>query len=152
MKYLVVSDSHGNFNKLLNIIESNSEISKIIFLGDGIRDIDDLSALYPDKTFYTVSGNCDLMSLRPSWDIIETSKGKILYAHGDAFSVKASLGRLALETAKNGCSIALFGHTHIPITEFREGIEMFNPGSAADGRYGVLSLTDKGLYTEHKTL
>ena len=152
MEFLVVSDSHGNFNKFNDVIMSHSDINTIFFLGDGMREFDDIYDLYPQKTFYSVSGNCDLMSLKPSWNTVITGQGKILYTHGDAFGVKNGLSRLVEAAKKSGARLALFGHTHIPLNEEREGVYLFNPGSLGkSGSFGICRLDERGFSAEHKT-
>lgn len=153
LEFLVVSDSHGNFDRFNNVIMSHPNINTIFFLGDGMREFEDIYDLYPQKTFYSVSGNCDLMSMKPSWNTVVTSQGKILYTHGDAFGVKSGLSRLVDAAQKAGARLALFGHTHIPINEEREGIFLFNPGSLGQSyRYGICRLDGNGFFAEHKTL
>ena len=140
MEFLVASDSHGNFNKLYNMVMDNGNINEIFFLGDGARDIEDVISLFPSKKIYYVSGNCDLMSLRPSWDIKKMRQGKILYTHGDVFGVKTGLSKLVLAAKKEGADIALFGHTHIKFFEEREGVFLINPGSISKGEYAIVSI------------
>jgi len=153
LKFLVISDSHGHFDRFNSVIEKHNDIETIFFLGDGMREFDDISFIYPNKTFYCVSGNCDLMSLKPSCNLLNTSQGKILYTHGDAYGVKNGLGKLALEAKNRGVILALFGHTHIPFFENREGIYLFNPGSLGASRsYGIIEIKGNNVIAEHKTL
>ena len=51
MKALVLSDSHGSFQSIMNAVESEKDISLIIFAGDIQRDADDIAAAYPDIPF-----------------------------------------------------------------------------------------------------
>ena len=39
MRYLVISDTHGYKNYLNRILEKESDIKNIIFLGDGLNDV-----------------------------------------------------------------------------------------------------------------
>lgn len=41
MKALVLSDSHGSFQSIMNAVESEKDISLIIFAGDIQRDADE---------------------------------------------------------------------------------------------------------------
>lgn len=59
MKALVLSDSHGSFQSIMNAVESEKDISLIIFAGDIQRDADDIAAAYPDIPFEYVLGNND---------------------------------------------------------------------------------------------
>ena len=153
MKFLIISDTHGNFNAFNNVVEINNDIDIIFFLGDGTREAEDIMDIYPQKTVYAVSGNCDLMSLAPSTNIATISEGKILYTHGDAFGVKCGLGKLHMKAKSSGVKIALFGHTHIPFYEEREEIHLFNPGSLGQsGKYGICTIQNGNILFEHKEL
>ena len=153
MKFLVISDSHGNFERFNRVLKMHNEIETIFFLGDGMREFDDVSFLYPNKIFYGVSGNCDFMSLKPSSDLLNTCQGKILYTHGDAYGVKNGLGKLTIDAKNKGAILALFGHTHIPFFENREGVYLFNPGSlGSGGNYGIVQINGNDVLAEHKTL
>ncbi|MBQ9384212.1 MAG: metallophosphoesterase family protein, partial [Ruminiclostridium sp.] len=53
----------------------------------------------------------------------------------------------------NGCSAALFGHTHVPVNEMSNGILLFNPGSTSLPRggnkptYGKITVDESGNIT-----
>ena len=57
-RILVLSDSHSYFDKALKIFEKEKP-DIVIAAGDGIGDIDDLSYVHPEATYYMVKGNCD---------------------------------------------------------------------------------------------
>ena len=59
MKIVVLSDSHGEFNKLVKIIEKELP-DKVIFTGDFSQDGIDLSYAYNKLEFYIVKGNTDV--------------------------------------------------------------------------------------------
>ena len=50
-------------------------------------------------------------------------------------------------THKRNADIVLFGHTHLPITEYDDELYLLNPGSLqyADGTYGIIDITDAGI-------
>ena len=50
-------------------------------------------------------------------------------------------------THKRNADIVLFGHTHLPITEYDDELYLLNPGSLqyTDGTYGVIDITDAGI-------
>lgn len=152
MKFLVASDSHGALARIIEMIMTHPEIDNIIFLGDGERDIEDLMSVYEDHKYYVVSGNCDHFSNRPDFDVIDTSKGRILYTHGHRFFVKNGLTTLKSAAKQLNAQIVLYGHTHIPKTDESEGVLYFNPGSIKNDEYGILELNEKGCYTTHCTL
>ena len=57
-----------------------------------------------------------------------------------------------------GAAIGLFGHTHLPTLEERDGVTLFNPGSIGAPRfggpsYGLLQLYENGeVKLQHKEL
>lgn len=59
-------------------------------------------------------------------------------AHGHCHFVSLGLRDLAETARANGCSVAMFGHTHRPLIEESGGITVINPGSLSfprqDGR------------------
>ena len=56
MRLLVLSDSHGRKNLLLEAVELHPEADAVIFLGDGERDIEFLKELHPEIKLYAVCG------------------------------------------------------------------------------------------------
>ena len=122
MRLLVLSDSHGRKNLLLQVVELHPEADAVIFLGDGERDIDFLKELHPEIKLYAV------------------------YAvHGHYESVKYSLAVLMQKAHNCSASIALYGHTHVPDTKYEDGILYVNPGSISVGKYAMVDITDKGI-------
>ena len=148
MRVLVVSDVHGDFRGLCQAIEQQPTAKTVFFLGDGLRQAEDAADLYPDRTFYTVPGNCDFGA-----DAIpirqETVGGKRFYfTHGHRHDVKYTLYRLELAAREAEADIALFGHTHNPYEEYVDGLYLFNPGSLRYGRtYGYVDIVGDRLIT-----
>lgn len=148
MRVLVVSDVHGKLNLLREAIEAQPTARNVIFLGDGLRQVEDVMELYPDRTFYTVPGNCDFgaggIPIRQ-----ETFGGKRFYfTHGHLHDVKYTLYRLDMAAREAGADIALFGHTHVPYEEYADGMYLFNPGSLGHDRtYGYVDVEGGGIRT-----
>lgn len=148
MRVLVVSDVHGKRNLLCQAIEAQPTARDVIFLGDGLRQVEDVMDLYPDRTFYTVPGNCDFgansLPIRQ-----ETFGGKRFYfTHGHLHGVKYGLYRLDLAAREAGADIALFGHTHVAYEEYADGMYLFNPGSLGyDYSYGYVDIVGNGIRT-----
>ena len=57
MKLIVISDTHGRPSRILEVLKRHPSYDALIFLGDGLRDIDYVS----DEIhgLYAVRGNCD---------------------------------------------------------------------------------------------
>ncbi len=148
MRVLVVSDVHGKLNLLREAIEAQPTARNVIFLGDGLRQVEDVMDLYPDRTFYTVPGNCDFgaggIPIRQ-----ETFGGKRFYfTHGHLHDVKHTLYRLDMAAREAGADMALFGHTHVPYEEYADGMYLFNPGSLGyDRTYGYVDIEGGGIRT-----
>jgi len=152
MKLLVLSDSHGNDEQLLNIIMEHPDVHAIIFLGDGERDFDRVvhsGFVTADKEICQVRGNCDLASMRPDAVIREFGGVRFLMTHGHEQKVKLSFwGLVDFAKAKN-CSVALYGHTHYKSVDVKEGITLINPGSAREGSFCVLEVKDGKVLILH---
>ena len=56
MTILVLSDSHGRSDNVSRAIEAAGRVDAILFLGDGLRDVEYLST---DAPIYSVRGNGD---------------------------------------------------------------------------------------------
>jgi predicted phosphodiesterase len=61
MKILILSDSHGDV-ETLNLVTANETPDMIIFLGDGIKDAEQLSKNYPGIQMLKVLGNMDIQA------------------------------------------------------------------------------------------
>lgn len=142
MKILVLSDSHGNFNSILRALDRESDIQFVIHAGDIQRDVDDLRDLRPDLTCAAVAGNNEFFhsfSQDPSQRIFTLEGKRIFLTHGHLFSVKQTLSQLAQAARAAEAEICIFGHTHKPYLEERNGILFFNPGSSSNS-YGILEI------------
>ena len=147
MRIIVISDSHGNTRNIERAVENQPEANIIIHLGDGVDDIVDLEFVYRDKQFYQVAGNCDWGSSLPLEGELKVADKTIFFVHGHEYKVKTSLQHIKLEARKRNADIVLFGHTHLPITEYDDELYLLNPGSLqyTDGTYGVIDITDAGI-------
>ena len=138
-KLLVLSDSHGARDAIKRILnKEQNNVDAVIFLGDGLRDLEQALAFFPHLRVYSVAGNCDYGALEP------------------LDGVKYDLDTLADAAAARGAEVALFGHSHIPHAEQRGKVFLFNPGSCGrcytgPDTYGLLTL-ENGAVTayEHK--
>ena len=127
-RLIVVSDTHGNYKAVEELLPLIAENDYVIHLGDGAGDMRAVREVHPDKV-YTVGGNCDFFSAYPREGELEIENIKIFFCHGDRYGVKRELRSLALEAKRRGCDVALYGHTHqANITEI-EGVMLINPGS-----------------------
>lgn len=145
MRLLVISDSHGRVGKVRDIIMTHNEADAVIFLGDGERDIDSVAESFPEKKFFCVCGNCDLYSQNPETRL-EFFAGKRVYCtHGYLEKVKYGDDLLFETGVSKGADIILYGHTHRPVTDYRNGVYIMNPGTASMGEYGFVDITSAGI-------
>ena len=151
-KILVLSDSHSYFDKVLKIFEKEKP-DIVIGAGDGIKDIDDLSYVYPEAKYYMVKGNCDFFNRSHSEEnLFEIDGTKFFLTHGHLYEVKRSLSSVKEIGKKLNASVVVFGHTHKPYIERENDIILFNPGAAEEGRYGMIILENGNIELFHKQL
>lgn len=149
MRILVLSDIHGDSTSAMNAIADQPTANTILFLGDGIGVIDKMMDLYPQKTFYSVAGNCDFSSIEPTTRILELGGKRILMTHGHEYHVKFGISNAVNTAKRNCCDILLYGHTHNPETHYDDGLYVMNPGSLArcnSNTYGVIDIVDNGIF------
>ncbi|MFA9558643.1 metallophosphoesterase family protein [Evansella sp. AB-rgal1] len=148
MKALIMSDSHGWTQEVLEIIQRHEhEIDAIFHCGDS-----ELNSDSPElKSMNTVSGNCDFGSDFPN-EITEDIKGyRFFVAHGHLLNVKMTEMNLLYKGKEVGAQIVCFGHTHIPVVLKEDGIIILNPGSIRlprqwnVGTYAIVEAEDEQI-------
>lgn len=153
-KLLILSDSHNSTGAVERILHAESDATAVIFLGDGLRDLEEALTLYPKIKVYAVAGNCDFGALEPLDGLATFDQVVVFYTHGHMYGVKYDLDTLTDAATARGAEVALFGHTHIPVAEQRGSVFLFNPGSCGrcytgPNTYGVLTL-DQGKIISHE--
>lgn len=155
-KLVVISDSHNSTDAIRRILKAEPVIDAVIFLGDGLRDLERALAFRPKLRVYSVAGNCDFGALEPIDGLAAFDKVLVFYTHGHMYGVKYTLGTIADAAAARGADVALFGHTHLPVAEQCGSVFLFNPGSCGrcytgPNTYGLLTLDNgKVISAEHK--
>lgn len=124
---IVLSDTHGQKKHLSTVRPLLFEADAVIFLGDSLSDIADISK--ERGNVLVVPGNCDLFSPLPQAIVYETHCKRILLAHGHNHGVKSGLDKLVYAAKEKNCECALYGHTHIADCQTLGGIMLLNPGS-----------------------
>lgn len=152
MNILVLSDTHGEIQKALEMVKRVSvgmKVDRIIHCGDYYKD----ALRLEEETGIPVTavhGNCDGQQEREV-SVLETPAGKIAITHGHTENVKWSLQNLCYLAEEYGCRCVCFGHTHVPVNETVSGIHLLNPGSLTNPRggsrpsCGLLVATEKSL-------
>ena len=150
MKITVVSDTHGDFETLYQIVTRNTDSDLFIHLGDGEREFYDVRSAFYDKAFIFIKGNNDWEDY-PQCLVTELGGKKFYLCHGHRFDRMRLKEYLSATAVTNGCDAALFGHTHVPVNEYVNGVLLFNPGSAVLPRggnaptYGIITVSDDGI-------
>ena len=164
MKCLCFSDSHGSAYNIRQALSKHPDAEVIFFLGDGLRDLEDL-ILDRSRAWFAVQGNCDYHALLgesfvKKTDSITLMGKRIFFTHGDLYGVKYGLDGVKKLALDHNADIVLFGHTHQPLEKYiptdEGGFYLFNPGSIGGGfdgaSYGVINITDKGVLLSHGRL
>lgn len=150
MRILVVSDTHGDAWALQRAILEQPKAEVIIHLGDGAPEAANAQASFPDRRFFLIRGNCDWGSALPALRVVDLGGKRFYCTHGMAEHVKDGEYEAVLRARSAKADVLLFGHTHIPISEYREGLYILNPGSlhGTSATYGFVDVTSAGIVTQ----
>ena len=133
MKILVVSDTHGRNTNLMEIIKKVSPIDMLIHLGDycgTAKAIENMAGC----PVHMVAGNNDFCSDYPKEKIVTVGRHRIFMTHGHKYRVAYGIDNLVYKAMENNADIVMFGHTHVPMVRYEDGITIVNPGSATSPR------------------
>ncbi len=153
MKVLVFSDSHGRKELLDRMLSKEPDCKEVIFLGDGMKEIEWIEAFYPEKKFTCVRGNNDWY-FNVNGEAYKYFDGVTVFAcHGDAYNVRTTLTLLCKQAAAVNASLALYGHTHVPkmTKDDLTGVTAVNPGALCDGKYSVIEFKKGDFTVTHKS-
>jgi uncharacterized protein len=123
----VISDTHGLLRPQAVAALRGSDV--IIHAGD-VGNPDVIKALSGMAPTHVVRGNIDIGSWAASLPVTErVDVGERL------FYVLHQISQLDLAPADAGFAAVVFGHSHQPMIEMREGVLFLNPGSAGPRRF-----------------
>ncbi len=170
-KFVIFSDVHGRADRVRELVSRHRDASAFLFLGDGLRDLDETLFASVGSALVCVRGNCDAFSSSVLEEtVLDLGGARILLMHGHRYSVKSGLDRALAYASARGVDALLFGHTHLPEERyFPEGSELsdgtrlahptwaFNPGSLGEPRggkpsYGLLQIKNGQMLLSHGTL
>ncbi len=156
----VVSDTHLLSHRLTlpkTLVEGLADAELIIHAGDfcdwGVYEL--LEQLAPVEA---VAGNNDPGTIvkRLGQKKIITAGGKqIGIVHGDGGFRGSTPDRAFHSFEPDEVDVIVFGHSHVPFAEERQGVLLFNPGSPTDKRmqprysYGKLFIEGEQIRYEH---
>jgi uncharacterized protein len=127
MRIGVISDTHGLLRK--EAVEALRGMDHILHLGD-VGDITILQELEKLAPLTAIRGNVDThgeCSLLPETEVVEFAGHSLYLLH--------NLAELDLNPKAAGFAAVLYGHTHKPKIETKDGVLYFNPGSAGPRRF-----------------
>lgn len=147
MEIGVISDTHvsGPTDGLRELRETIfADVSMILHAGD-LTELEVLEA-FSDKEVVAVSGNMDSGAVKarlPSKTVIEVGGFRIGIIHGwgHPFGMAKKV-----EPTFRDVDVIVYGHTHRPDNQVRQGILFFNPG-AFSGGFPFLSKRSVGILT-----
>lgn len=145
-RILIFSDTHGYTDPCIEIINNTEHINAIIHAGDYTRDAEDLTYIYPNIPIYYVKGNNDFYSSAPAHMTVIIDGVRIFITHGHEQRVKyetfyTTLRQKAIEAKADA---VIFGHTHIPYTDYKDGIITLNPGSVKYSKTYAIAEIENG--------
>jgi putative phosphoesterase len=134
----VLADTHmpkGGRRIPERCIELLGDAEAVLHAGDffGIEALREIDALCPGPV-HAVHGNVDEAELRellPETLEIELDGARIAMVH-DAGAAKGRLGRMRRRFP--AADAVVFGHSHLPLHEEEDGLQIFNPGSPTERR------------------
>ena len=157
MKIFLISDTHGQTDKLEKLLELFKEdVGLVCHMGDYGSDLRKFESRYRNLQMAAVNGNTDFSLHGQTEQVIELqvngNKLRLLITHGHRFGVKRNFDRLLSYAKELGVNAVFFGHTHESVCFERDGIFFMNPGSLTFGRegsstYGIVRITESGEFT-----
>lgn len=149
MRILVVSDTHRDAHALRTAILKQPKAEVVIHLGDGAEEAQEIKESFPEKMFLTVRGNCDWGGTAPVEELVVLEGKRIFFTHGYTYHVKYDLSEAIAAARERKADILLYGHTHLPLTEYQDGLYIMNPGSlhGSMGSYGIIDIIPEGIVT-----
>jgi hypothetical protein len=125
----VISDTHGLLRP--QAVEALRGSDCILHAGDvGAPEI--LTALAQIAPVTAIRGNVDIQPWARS--LAET---EVVEMGGVSIYVLHDLGRLDLKPEAAGFRVVVYGHSHRPKIEEKNGVLFFNPGSAGPRRFDL---------------
>jgi putative phosphoesterase len=123
----VISDTHGLLRP--EAVAALRGVEHIIHAGDlGSREI--LEQLREIAPLTAIRGNIDKQvwaQKLPATEVVEISSISIYVVH--------DLSQLDFRPRAAGFRVVIYGHSHVPKIETRDGVLYFNPGSAGPRRF-----------------
>ena len=150
MKVLVVSDTHGRDESLEMAVALEQPFDYLIHCGD-VEGREFFIEALAECPCTIVAGNNDFFSDLPREEEIDIGGYKAFITHGHPYYVSLDSEYIREEGAARKVDIVMFGHTHKPYFEQKDGITVLNPGSLAyprqegrKGSYMIMEIDQEG--------
>jgi putative phosphoesterase len=125
----VISDTHGRLRP--EAVEALRGSDRTLHAGDvGASEI--LAALAQIAPVIAVRGNVDI----ELW-ALALPETEVVEAGGASINMLHDLGRLDLKPEAAGFRVVVYGHSHQPKIEEKNGVLYFNPGGAGPRRFNL---------------
>lgn len=134
MRIGLISDTHGRLRS--EVFDHFRDVQRILHAGD-VGPPDLLVELEAVAPVTAVFGNTDGFPLRsqvPEQAELEMDGQTVVLVHGHQLG---SPRPDSLREAHPGADVIIYGHTHRPLVEDREGVMVVNPGAAGAARFGI---------------
>ncbi|MBB6448314.1 hypothetical protein HNR44_000263 [Geomicrobium halophilum] len=148
MKWLVVSDTHGDREGLKMLRERHDgDVSAIFHCGDSELASDDPLL----QSLYVVTGNTDLRGEFPEEEEIQWGGVRIWMTHGHLYQVKSTNQVLQDKATEKNAQLVLHGHSHFAGAYEKDGIIYVNPGSLTlpkrpkQATYAIITVMDEQI-------
>ena len=125
----VISDTHGLLRPQAVAALRGSDL--IIHAGD-VGNPDVIKALSGIAPTFAVRGNVDTAAWAadlPTTELVDVGERQFFVLH--------QISELDLDPATAGFAAVVFGHSHQPLVETRDGVLFLNPGSAGPRRFNL---------------
>ncbi len=156
MKVLIVSDTHRHNDNLAIALEKAGKIDMLIHCGDAEGTEEHIRELI-NCPMCIVAGNNDFFTRLQNEAFFELEGHRVMVTHGHYHHVSVGVEHLVRDALIKGADIVIYGHTHRPMMEIKNGVVVLNPGSISyprqDGRIPTYIIMEIDKYGDmHYTL
>lgn len=125
----VISDTHGLLRD--EAVEALAGVDRIVHAGD-VQDPSILNRLERIAPLVAVRGNVDhgpVLGELPKTAVVEVGEARLYVLH--------ILHEMKIDPARKGYDAVIYGHSHQPTVETKDGVLYLNPGSAGPKRFSL---------------
>lgn len=156
MKLGFISDTHGGYEDVVEVLEFLKDSDQICHIGDvlyhgprnNIPETYDpkklIEVLKERRDITYVRGNCDADVDEMVLEQDLSNKSKVITFNNYKFYLVHGYGETEeerIEHAKSlGCQVVVSGHTHVKVLEKKDGMVLLNPGSTTIPKDGTRSI------------